>query len=131
MGGHEPFAIESNYFRFTVFCLELQFIRISGNIHAYRRHHLRQQGPRRRDRFQSGLECLGQGRGGLSLAFYTPKGLRTLAQGWRTRLPWVRQKEKTTPKGLRRNLDVMLKNEESNSRRNPVGVERQKSPDPG
>ena len=33
---------------------------------------------------------------------FTPKGLRTLAQGWRTRLPWVNGLYISTPKGLRR-----------------------------
>ena len=63
--------------------------------------------------------------------YNTPKGLRILAQGWRTRLPWVRQERNPTPKGLRRLLDVMLKDRTSNSRRNPVGVEIQSNPYPG
>ncbi len=33
---------------------------------------------------------------------FTPKGLRPLAQGWRTRLPWVNGLCISTPKGLRR-----------------------------
>ncbi len=33
---------------------------------------------------------------------FTPKGLRTLAQGWRTRLPWVNGLCISTPTGLRR-----------------------------
>jgi hypothetical protein len=56
--------------------------------------------------------------GGIS-GFYTPTGLRTLAQGWRTRLPWVRQEGSPTPTGLRRMLDVMLKNRTSDA--TPLG----------
>jgi hypothetical protein len=49
--------------------------------------------------------CSGRG----VFGFYAPKGLRPLAQGWRTRLPWVRQNRYLTPTGLRRMLDVMQK----------------------
>ena len=63
----------------------------------------------------------------LPFGFYAPKGLRTLAQGWRTRLPWVRQERNPTPKGLRRMLDIVLKVNKSNSRRNPLGVGIQKN----